>query len=221
MEGLGQMCLGKGPIIDGIWPWGRWSNQEEYERGSRQTCNHRDTQLFCIAGTTRIYSSNIILGYPWLWQHNPEISWQTQEVKLSCCPNCCAKTSRVTHQEQKAHPQSKGPQIPSKPPYYPDPGEDDPDDPEDDSEVLVMEPSKPGGSVDEVKEGDCIFITMYMPLEAIGMTSTISQRITEESVKDNRKSHFTTWCPPTSGATWMSSRRNPSTLYPNAAPGIM
>ena len=38
---------------------GIWSNQEEYERGPRQTCNHRDTQLFCITGTTRIYSSSV------------------------------------------------------------------------------------------------------------------------------------------------------------------
>jgi hypothetical protein len=23
------------------------------------------------------------LGYPWLWNHNPEVNWQTQEVTLS------------------------------------------------------------------------------------------------------------------------------------------
>ena len=48
-----------------------------------------------------------------------------------------------------------------------------------------MEPSKPGGSANEVEEGDCIFITTYIPPEAIGVTSTISQQIMEESVKDN------------------------------------
>jgi hypothetical protein len=28
---------------------------------------------------------NIILGYNWLQNHNPEINWQTKEVKMSCC----------------------------------------------------------------------------------------------------------------------------------------
>ena len=134
---------------------------------------------------TSLGKRDVILGYPWLRQHNPEINWQTQEVKLSCCPNCCAKTSGRTHQERKARPQPESSQTPPKTPYYPDPDKDDPDDLEDDSEASGMEPSKPGGSVDEVKEGDCIFVTTYTPPEAIGATSTISQRITEESVKDN------------------------------------
>ena len=52
-------------------------------------------------------------------------------------------------------------------------------------EASGMELSEPGGSANEVKEGDRIFITMYIPPEAISATSTISQRIAEESVKDN------------------------------------
>ena len=74
---------------------------------------------------------------------------------------------------------------PPKPPYYLDPDEDNPDDSEDDSEASGMEPSKPGGSADEVKEGDRIFITTYISLEAISVTSPISQQIVEESAKDN------------------------------------
>ena len=74
---------------------------------------------------------------------------------------------------------------PPKPPYYPDPNEDDPDDSEDDLEALGTELSKPGSSANEVEEGNRIFITMYIPPEAIGMTSTISQQIMEESAKDN------------------------------------
>ena len=31
----------------------------------------------------------IILGHTWLIKHNPEIDWQTGEVKMSCCPNSC------------------------------------------------------------------------------------------------------------------------------------
>ena len=48
-----------------------------------------------------------------------------------------------------------------------------------------MEPSEPGGSADEVEEGDRIFVMTYTSPEAIGATSMISPQIAEESVKDN------------------------------------
>ena len=64
---------------------------------------------------------------------------------------------------------------PPKTPYYPDPDEDNPDDLEDDSEASGKEQSEPGGSADEVKEGDHIFVMTYTPPETIGATSMISQ----------------------------------------------
>jgi hypothetical protein len=36
----------------------------------------------------------MILGYNWLRNHNPEINWQTQDVKISRCPQQCS-TCRV------------------------------------------------------------------------------------------------------------------------------
>jgi hypothetical protein len=35
-----------------------------------------------------------MLGYNWLRNHNPEINWQTKDVKMSCCPVQCS-TCRV------------------------------------------------------------------------------------------------------------------------------
>ena len=32
---------------------------------------------------------DIILGFTWLQEHNPEINWQTQEVVMSQCPARC------------------------------------------------------------------------------------------------------------------------------------
>jgi hypothetical protein len=37
---------------------------------------------------------SLILGYNWLHTHNPEINWQTRDVKMSCCPLQCS-TCRV------------------------------------------------------------------------------------------------------------------------------
>jgi hypothetical protein len=34
---------------------------------------------------THLGKQSIILGYNWPCNHNPEINWQTKEVKMSCC----------------------------------------------------------------------------------------------------------------------------------------
>src|SRR5260370_39993529 len=35
----------------------------------------------------------MIIGYPWLVQHNPEINWARHKIDLSCCPSeCCTKS---------------------------------------------------------------------------------------------------------------------------------
>jgi len=33
----------------------------------------------------------VILGMPWLAAHNPEIDWEKEEVKMTCCPPICGK----------------------------------------------------------------------------------------------------------------------------------
>jgi hypothetical protein len=53
--------------------------------------NHSErTQL----AVTRLGKQSMILGYNWLCNHNPEINWQTKEVKMSWCPQQCS-TCRV------------------------------------------------------------------------------------------------------------------------------
>jgi hypothetical protein len=53
--------------------------------------NHSEcTQL----AVTRLGKQSLILGYNWLQNHNPEINWQTKDVKMSRCPLQCS-TCRV------------------------------------------------------------------------------------------------------------------------------
>ena len=47
---------------------------------------HAERMLLAVTGLGR---KTLILGYTWLRQHNPEVNWQTQEVKLSRCPREC------------------------------------------------------------------------------------------------------------------------------------
>jgi hypothetical protein len=45
--------------------------------------NHLEHTQFAV---THLGKQSIILGYNWLFNHNPEINWQTKDVKMSCCP---------------------------------------------------------------------------------------------------------------------------------------
>jgi len=38
--------------------------------------------------------TEVILGMPWLAAHNPEINWETEEVKMMRCPPLCGERSQ-------------------------------------------------------------------------------------------------------------------------------
>ena len=39
--------------------------------------------------------TNVILEIPWLQAHNPEINWETKEVKMTRCPPICKRNTAV------------------------------------------------------------------------------------------------------------------------------
>jgi hypothetical protein len=58
--------------------------------------NHSEhTQL----AVTCLGKQSLILGYNWLCNHNPEINWQTKDVKMSRCPLQCS-TCRVEDKQE-------------------------------------------------------------------------------------------------------------------------
>jgi len=44
--------------------------------------------------------TEITLGMPWLAAHNPEINWETEEVKMTRCPLLCGRV-RIKEEERK------------------------------------------------------------------------------------------------------------------------
>ena len=48
--------------------------------------NHSERMVFAVTATR---GEDIILGLPWLKEHNPEVDWRTEEVKMSRCPAQC------------------------------------------------------------------------------------------------------------------------------------
>ncbi|EGO04897.1 hypothetical protein SERLA73DRAFT_44183, partial [Serpula lacrymans var. lacrymans S7.3] len=53
------------------------------------------------AEATQLGKINLILGWTWLFKHNPEIDWQTEVVTLSRCPQMNS-LGRVTSDLPKA-----------------------------------------------------------------------------------------------------------------------
>ena len=47
---------------------------------------HKEKAVFKVCDLGK---ATIIIGLPWLQKHNPEINWQTGEVKMTCCPLEC------------------------------------------------------------------------------------------------------------------------------------
>jgi len=45
--------------------------------------------------------TDVILGMPWLQAHNPEINWETGEVKMTRCPPLCGRNTKL-EKRQKA-----------------------------------------------------------------------------------------------------------------------
>jgi hypothetical protein len=71
---------------------------------------HSERAIFAV---TNLGKHKMILGYPWLRNHNPEVNWQTQEVTLSRCPaqchTCRAKVRKERRGSARIHARRMGP----------------------------------------------------------------------------------------------------------------
>ena len=50
------------------------------------TKGHSERVQLAVTGLGK---QKLILEYSWLQKRNPEINWETKEVKMSCCPSGC------------------------------------------------------------------------------------------------------------------------------------
>jgi len=57
---------------------------------------HSERTFLAVSSLGR---QNMILGYTWLKDHNPEVNWQTREVQMNRCPPQC-KGYRVIQKKQ-------------------------------------------------------------------------------------------------------------------------
>jgi hypothetical protein len=57
-------------------------------------CDHSEHVIFAV---TCLGKQNIILGLDWLREHNPEVDWQMNKVKMSRCLNHCRTCQNETN----------------------------------------------------------------------------------------------------------------------------
>lgn len=148
--------------------------------------NHTERATFAVTG---LGSQDIILGLNWLRKHNPEVNWQSGDMKMSRCPNhCCTCQNEVNAKRKIAVMEAAsirtchaGP-LPS-----PDVDMDIPDLVEDldnlDEEPYVGE--------DALEEGDRVFVaTIPCKAEFVQATSNVSQPLTEAFHKNTQPKTF-------------------------------
>jgi len=139
--------------------------------------DHTERTTFAV---TSLGKQNVILGFTWLEEHNPEINWQTHKVLMSRCPAKCHACRQAvkeeTQKERAAHRRHievlracrAGPH-----PVMIEEVEEEDDDFEDESDpVPEFDPE------DKLEEGDRLWYVTLPPEEVfIRATETVSQRL--------------------------------------------
>jgi hypothetical protein len=142
---------------------------------------HAERAVFAI---TALGDQDVILGLPWLRQHNPEVDWKTGEVTMSRCPRECKVCKEEIDGEKRAKKEEvrrirlcrSGPM----PKVTMEEVED-----EGDPECPDLSPDSDSDSDEEdvenrVEDGDRVFmVNVHGTEEHIRATGNISQRLAE------------------------------------------
>jgi len=126
-----------------------------------------------LLAVTSLGKQNLILGFPWLKDHNPKVDWQKGEVRMTRCPPWCKGCGLIYKEETSRRKQEaralwtcrKGP-IPSVS--------------EEEYDNDLSSPSGTDGQ--DWEDDDCLFLTRIFPegrWDSIDATSTALQRLVE------------------------------------------
>jgi hypothetical protein len=149
---------------------------------------------------TRLGKQSLILGYNWLCNHNPEINWQTKDVKMSHCPLQCS-TCRVGDKHDRMIWKSLTSQINAcQSGVFPAMVEEDKDEsPHMDVDRTDEEAQDASPAFDDnldsdvvdvaIEEDDRVFMMMVHPVDPqhfVRASSTVSGRLAEASAKNSK-----------------------------------
>jgi hypothetical protein len=165
--------------------------------------SHSERTQFAV---TRLGKQSMILGYNWLCNHNPEINWQTKDVKMSRCPTQCSTCRVETKHEAIAHKATISRINACRAGAFPSMIEelDDQDEAthvnanETEEEVQGECPAFDNNlefDADhiEIEEGDRVFMAMVHPVDPqhfVRASSTVSGRLAKASAKNSMPKGF-------------------------------
>jgi hypothetical protein len=153
---------------------------------------------------TRLGKQSLILGYNWLCNHNPEINWQTKDVKMSCCP-LQYSTCRVEDKRNRIIQKSTTLQINAcRSGAFPTMAEEDKDEsPHMDTDETDEEVQDTGPALDNdldsevddfiIEEDDRVFMAMVHPVNPhhfVCALSTVSRCLVEAFAKNSKPKGF-------------------------------
>ncbi|GLB43126.1 putative retrotransposable element tf2 155 kda protein type 1-like [Lyophyllum shimeji] len=162
---------------------------------------HSERVVFAV---TDLGEQDMILGYTWLKEHNPEIDWAAGTVSMSRCPARCQTCREEVKVERKVRNKTRAairacrssgvpapePELDDIPELYPDPDcEDDPP-PEANPETDPVPDSR---DADTMEEGDRLLATAlfgYPAAEEIRASQTTSQRLAEAFARNSAPKDF-------------------------------
>jgi hypothetical protein len=155
------------------------------------TLRYRDHSERAQFAITSLGKESVLLGYTWLQEHNPEVNWQTKEVKMSRCPTrcrTCLAEAKCERREKAAEARRirtcrDGPMHSVSEDF-----DSLPDIPGEEGEETAEEDSPIEG--DEPQEGERIFMTWIYPEEHIRASATTSQRLAEAFAKNSTPRTF-------------------------------
>jgi hypothetical protein len=149
---------------------------------------HTERTSFAV---TSLGKQDIILGFTWLQEHNPEINWQTHKILMSRCPDkcrtCCSEVQAKRKEQRKAerhirvcrsgpHPLLVEVELASE--FEPNSDTNSASDSDSDPSVVRLGPE------DTLAEGDhLLYVNLPSEAEHIQATGTTSQRLAEASQK--------------------------------------
>jgi hypothetical protein len=173
------------------------------------------------------------LGYNWLRNHNPEINWQTKDVKMSRCPLQCS-TCRVEDKRDRMIWKSTTSQINAcRSGAFPTILEEDEDEfPHMDTDKTDEEAQDASLAFDDdldsevddftIEEDDRVFTAVVHPVDPhhfVRASSMVSGRLAEAFSKISEPKGFEDLCRRHYTATPMSLARRPLTPFQSAANG--
>lgn len=125
----------------------------------------------CTFAVCDLGNKEAIIGHSWLFRHNPEIDWKTGKVSFSRCPNKCHFLKQKRQQERKQKKFMSSLKLPLL-------HEIDSNELEDDHVS-----TKPVEDGECLEDGDRLLVAFLQPKQTINATSTVSQKLAEQSMK--------------------------------------